>query len=141
MSTLEEIRRILGTPLVYPTGSRYTCFPPVLDTDDDYIALVEELQKEYTVLESLGWDDCYKDKSQEAAQKYAEEKEYGVLWHAFRKGITNVMITSDLHWYLASVAATELCKAQNIKDKEHRIRIFRNLKYNEPITIDDMPKY
>jgi exonuclease III len=110
-----------------------------MDTDEDYLCLVENVNDTYTDLENKGWIDCYRENPDFAGNAYREEKEYGVTWYAFRKDTVNVMITSDMDWYIASVAATELCKALNIQNKQRRIRIFRNLKYREPILVEDMP--
>lgn len=141
MSLKNKFEQYFSAISVYPTGSRYTCTPPVMDTDEDYLVLVEDFNKVYYKLISpfSDWEDCMPQGSPEFIQAYTDERQYGISWNAFRKGQINIMITGDMHWYLASVAATELCRKLNIQSKEQRIRIFRHLKYGEPVLLEDMP--
>jgi hypothetical protein len=122
---------------LYPTGSYYICNPPVEDTDRDFLVLCEDLRETITLLLKDGWESCVDDEGQ--ADFYTEEQEYGIRWTAYRKGIYNLMITEDSNWYYASVIATEYCRIFNIQDKEHRIRIFRFLKYKEALQAGDIP--
>lgn len=125
---------------VYPTGSKYTCTPPVLDTDEDYLVLVEDFNKVYLELsESPDWEDCMPSGTEAFKDAYQDEKSYGMSWNAFRHASINIMVTGDINWYMASVAATEYCRVHNVQDKAQRIRIFRNLKYREPLLPGDLP--
>ena len=121
---------------IYPTGSNYICNPPVEDTDKDYLVLCENLDDTICAIMRDGWQSCVSDNGE--ADFYTEEQEYGVKWTAYRKGVFNLMLTMDSNWYHASVIATEYCKAFNIQDKERRIRIFRFLKYKEPLQEGDI---
>lgn len=124
---------------LYPTGSNYICNPPVEDTDKDFLILCED---SYTLIKTLlqnGWESCIDEDNIEETEFYKEEQEYGVKWTAYRKGTFNLMITEDNNWYFASVVATEYCRTFNIQDKEQRIRIFRFLKYKEPLQEGDIP--
>lgn len=126
---------------IYPTGSNYICNPQVIDTDIDILVLVTDINGSYNACTCRDWEDCYREATPKEHLAYQEEKRYGVIWHALRRGIINIMIVEDIDWYHASVAATELCKAWNILDRDRRIRIFRNLKYGEPLQKDDLKSY
>lgn len=139
MSLLNKIPECLKGISIYPTGSKYICNPPVLNTDEDYLVLVEDFNSTYFSLESSEWEDCLPLDTEEGAANYRDEKEYGILWHSFRKDNLNIIFTADKNWYFACVAATELCKSWNILEKDKRIRIFRNLKYKEPLAEGDLP--
>lgn len=143
MSLLYKFSHYFDAISVYPTGSRYICNPPILDTDDNYLVLVEDARGVYSKLINDGWEDCLKlavdGSGKDAIDSYIDEQSYGVVWYAFRKGAINIMVSENWDWYVSSCAATELCKALNIKEKEQRIRIFRNLKYREHILLEDLP--
>lgn len=141
MSFLNNVPEYLQAISVYPTGSKYICNPPVLNTDEDYLVLVTDFNAVYQKLMSWDspWEDCMPPGSDEFASAYEDEKAYGIPWNAFRLGEVNIMVTQDKDWYFASVAATELCKAWNVLDKDKRIRIFRNLKYREVLVEGDFP--
>lgn len=114
------------------TGSSYTCDPPVLDTDEDWLLLTEhDLLDTLTSLLNLGWVDC----ATTDKELYNEDK-YGVTWYAVRKGKYNLIVTTSFDWFMRGVAATLLCKAMNLQQKQQRIRLFRCIRDGEDFTPD-----
>lgn len=101
------------------TGSNYTCNPPVLDTDIDYIVLVSDYGKVASFLLESGFVSC-------------TELEYdGNMFYAFRKGQLNLIITWQGVFYERFCAATMLAKYRNLLDKDDRVDLFNTILYGE----------
>ena len=94
------------------TGSAYVCDPPVTNTDEDYIILVNSVGDSCEYLLRLGFLHC--SKYPNLAEKFV----------ALRKGTINFIITSDEVYYIRYVAATELAKKLNLTNKSDRINLF-----------------
>lgn len=123
----------MKTLAIHPTGSWFTCEPPVLDTDRDYIVLVDGcIQQALADYLDDGWVPC----DHEGARiVYALEEGYGQYWFAARRYINGVnenhiVTNSEVH-YLRSLGATLVCKQLNLLDKEERIKLFRCIKFEE----------
>lgn len=122
------------------TDSHYTVDPPVNTTDIDYLVLLKVddvngfFNPELALSEFLSectagvpgghWEPCSQI-TEEGKLLYAEDPDYSTTWYSLRKGNLNIIVTNDEEWFMRAVAATELCKALNLADKEHRIRVFR----------------
>lgn len=118
------IMKIPGYIASYRTGSNYTVTPPVTDTDIDidYLVLVKDLKEARDALISEGFVLC--------DHVYAVTEEgHTTQWCALRKDELNLIVQADLTLYLRSCAATELCRALNVKSKEDRIALFRAVKF------------
>lgn len=114
------------------TGSRVICNPPVLDTDDDYLLLVDislagklttdllkdgykiggsmakvQLLKEYPTIEDVDRDDG--------------------VFQSFKKDNTNVIVTASEEYFENFVKATFLCKRLNLFKKQDRIEVFQSI--------------
>lgn len=113
----------------HPTGSWFTCDPPVLDTDEDWLVLVKDLIAFQFEAKQDGWEDCLHE---DARSQYNMEEGCGMYWIAVRKGKVNLIVTNDEAYYLRSVGATLLCKQLNLQDKDERIKLFRSIKFEEP---------
>lgn len=96
----------------YPTGSRYICNPPPMDTDNDTIFLVNGYYDWQQMLLDDGWEDCGVD--------YETDGDF----RAFRKGEENYIVTEDDDFFMSYVKATEGAKALNLLNKEDRIKLF-----------------
>jgi len=94
------------------TGSSYVCNPPILDTDVDYIILVSSITGACAELGKNGFRHC------------SQYPNLNGKFLAMRKGELNFIITVDHIYYLRYVAATELSKIMNLKEKEDRINLF-----------------
>lgn len=113
------------------TGSWFTCDPPVMDTDQDWVVLVRDIVKYGTGLVMDGWTDCFGEDNDADRENYQDEQRYGMSFHAYRKGKVNYIVTDDVHFYLYTVGATLVAKELNIKSKADRIKLFRAFKYGE----------
>ena len=113
----------------HPTGSKFTCNPPVLTTDEDWLVLVDDLPGYWKGAKAEGWQDCLHE---EALAQYAMEEGHGTFWVALRKGDVNLIVTDREAYYLRSVGATLVCKFLNLQNKEERVRMFRAIKFGEP---------
>lgn len=104
----------------HPTGSSYTCNPPVTTTDIDLYAFTR-LNKSLveTVVVADGWESCLNEVQ---AQAYANTPGFNETWMAYRKGVYNLIIVYDERHYARCVAATELCKVLNLTNKDDRVR-------------------
>jgi hypothetical protein len=100
---------------VYPTGSRYICNPPVMDTDEDKIVLVDRMP-DARFLEEEGWSLC-------------GEKEYKASgeFQAFRKEEKNRIFTTSRWYYVNFCAATALARDMNLLEKKDRIALFQEI--------------
>lgn len=99
----------------YPTGSRYICNPPVMDTDKDTVFLVNGFYDFAQMLRDDGWEDC--------GIQYEGIGEF----QAFRKGEDNYIVTEDPEFFKCYVKATEAAKALNLLNKDDRITLFQTV--------------
>ena len=99
------------------TGSHYICDPPVLHTDIDYIVLVNNLDKAHVTLVEGPW--VY------TSLEYVEM--VGTNFRCYRNGVYNLIVTQNTSWYLKFCAATEYCKAKNVRKKVDRIMYFESI--------------
>ena len=114
----------------HPTGSRFICDPPVMDTDDDWIILVEDL--EYAKYKASRLDWIYSGAGY--YREGNEEPELGPfvsMRHA--EGNSNYIFTEDAEFYDRYVAATLLAKKYNLLNKPDRIQLFHAVLYGEYI--------
>lgn len=140
----ENVRRLIT--YTYPTGSRYTVTPPVTNTDIDFYAFInpdlysstmlarpqgwqledrlaqkaELLRAVGAMLEADGWSNCANEGD---AARYSQGAGFGREFVAYRKDDYNLMLTVDTGFFYNAAAATELCRAMNIMDKQDRIRV------------------
>lgn len=139
------------TVSVYKTGSSVICDPPVLDTDTDYLVLVEDdrLDECGARLQKYRWDNCFTDWASKqdtdpvkpCEDQYTVETETGVRFQAWRKGKDNLIVTDDLTFYLRSVGATLLAKELNLQSKGDRTALFRCIKYGDSEVTGEYAKY
>lgn len=102
---------------MYPTGSRFTCNPPVMDTDIDYLILVERDSYEFDdYLEKLGFVTNYLDYPMQEFRSWKKEE-------------LNYIITDDVVFYDNMKKATQLAKKLNLLDKQQRIDCFDYVMY------------
>ena len=99
---------------VHETGSSYICDPPVLDTDWDYLLLVEYIDNAHADLLYRGFDYT--------SLEYEEMP--GEHFRTYRKDQYNLIVTTSTQWYVRFCAATEYCKTKNVLNKETRIMFF-----------------
>lgn len=124
----------------HPTGSAYTVNPPVMNTDQDWLVLVEDFNGAVEQLIAGGWELCC-GKDDDGREMYKGDPNYSTTWYALRNGVFNVMLTADPTWYIRAVAATLVCKALNLKDKEERKQLFRSVRDEAEYTVGKFPTF
>ena len=97
-----------------PTGSYIICSPPVENTDRDILIHVKDVHRVDTELSKQDWELCGKD--------YPRQEEFGFV--AYRKGIYNLIVTSNENYFYLFSQATDLAKKLNLKEKQQRIDLF-----------------
>ena len=102
----------------HPTGSRYICSPPPMDTDDDTVVLALRGYEEALI--ANGFD------SQSTDLEYDMQGDF-VSW---RRGDENFIVTTDEQFYRKFVKATKIAKALNLMEKGDRITLFQAILYN-----------
>lgn len=103
-----------------PVGSRVTCSPPPMDTDEDHLILIagEDLQYALDALDAEGYVP---------GGSYLHPSEGAFV--SLRKGELNLLITSKDTFYRRFVAATTVARRLNLMDKEDRIALFQAVLY------------
>lgn len=106
-----------------PTGSRFVCDPPVMDTDIDFVVLVVDHDAASEVLTANGWAKCVGESSDEEDSSYDELGEFS----AYRKDNFNLIICDDRAYYMRYCAATLLSTKLNLLDKAERCALFQTI--------------
>lgn len=111
------------------TGSNYTVDPPVTNTDIDFLVFIREDDQGHFLcgLSEEGWDEC-SSKTAEGRELYKLDPNYSSTWYSMRKDKFNIIVSWDWQWYCRAIAATELCRVLNIKDKQGRCDTFRHVR-------------
>lgn len=117
-----------GLGMVELCGSRVTCNPIPEGADWDYLIFCYTEAGVRHMVNYLG-SEGYQWESSEHYQQVA-----GNGFMSWRKGDTNILLTSNQIWLDLHHQATELCRLENILDKEERIRLFQKVLYNSSDT-------
>ena len=120
-----------------PCGSRVTCNPPPMDTDEDYLLLIDpsglgsnqnssdvRLWNLEHYLRDNGWEvggslptDCITDLNPDEQ------------FHSWTKSELNLIITLSPTFYGRFMAATSVSKRLNLMNKPDRIALFQAVLY------------
>ena len=122
-----DITKLLDKVCVYwhPTGSRFTCDPPVMDTDEDYVCLMTDED----VLFDLGFTCTTQEDTTYELSDFT----------TWRHKHLNLVVTESLPFFEKFVEATNEAKRLNILEKGERIKLFQKMLYgNEPV-MEDLP--
>lgn len=107
---------------IEPVGSRITCDPPVMNTDEDFLILIKE--KDYqSVIYQLGTDGYSLDNPSE---HYRPENNQFNSWRCREE---NLIITSDFLFFRRFMAATAVAKKLNLLEKADRKMLFQAVLY------------
>jgi len=109
-------------------GSRITCNPPPLDTDQDVLVLVRIgnlAVMELKILEA----GFVKEGSLPAEMALDADKNN--VFHSYRKGDMNYIVTTDKAFYQRFSTATELARKYNLMEKSDRIQLFQAVLYGK----------
>ena len=109
-------------------GSRVTCNPPPLDTDQD--VLVHVHQTNMAIVQSKLQAAGFVCEGSNPAELNASIDMQSVFF-SFRKGDMNYIITSDLEFYNRFSTATELARKWNLLEKADRIQLFQAVLYGK----------
>ncbi len=112
---MRNLQRLLPEASVHPTGSRYVCNPPVLNTDIDFLVFCEDDVS--SALLAAG----YKKSNY---REYFSRGEIDVnAFAAWRRGKVNLIVTSNVKYAETFHTATYICKQQNVEHKYQRVTI------------------
>ena len=100
-----------------PVGSRVTCNPPPMDTDQDILCRCDD------VAHLCGFQDWLVD------QKWKEEGNYGdsnfTSWKkTLDTTVFNLIVAEDEDWFDKFLEATVICMEKNLLVKADRIAVF-----------------
>lgn len=109
-------------------GSRVTCNPPPVDTDRDWLVLVEETKQEQFF--KIANRTFKADGSFIPPNENTNDPDSVFL--SLKHGEDNLIVTSSLKFYLRFLAASSVAKRLNLMDKNDRIALFRAVLYSEP---------
>lgn len=114
--------------IVTPCGSRITCDPPVLDTDEDWLVHLPQTAARPTdfiadVVVGLATDGF----SLEGGEHY--QQQVGGTFMSMRKDGLNLIVTGNDEFVRKHHAATALCKRLNLPKKADRVALFQAVLY------------
>lgn len=104
-----------------PVGSRVTCDPPPMDTDEDFLCLVADDVAAAAWLADRGF-------SQDGEPEFYTRNDNGGF-RSFRFADVNVIITENVTFYDKFGTATALAKRFNLLNKQDRIALFQAVLY------------
>lgn len=120
------IPTLIGEIKRFPTGSRFICNPPVMDTDEDWVILVENKDVAVDRLTSMvgeAWTIGGSGSGRRGGSSvFTSLKRHTVFPSS--GGVVNAIITADFGFYSRFKAATAIAKRLNILRKEDRIALF-----------------
>jgi hypothetical protein len=108
--------------IIVPVGSRVTCDPPPMDTDEDFLLLVKNVDETVGKLKEIGFDS---NMTTEQEREYAALKvTSGGRFRSLRFGDVNYIVTQSAFFFERFLTATHVCKMLNVMEKRHRILVF-----------------
>lgn len=133
----EKIKDLLRYANRYElVGSRITCNPPPVDTDQDVLVYVDGENADYFVLlmKQAGFNV-------ELGEGYAEDALNGGesdRFQSYRQGDVNLIVTIDELFYQRFAYATEIAKRANLMLKDERVELFQAILYGN---MPALPEY
>lgn len=124
----EEIKELLTNARKWElVGSRVTCNPPPVDTDQDVLVYVDAERANQFVfeMENIGF-------VVELGEGYAADalnSEESDRFQSYRLGDVNLIVTVDEKFYKRFAFATATAKRGNLMLKEERIALFQAVLY------------
>lgn len=116
--TIDQIKK---RGKVLATGSRVICNPPPLDTDEDWLLLLDGPAFDESVVLLLEMDFS-------TSELYLGQEDN--RFRAFKKGSLNILLTKDSKFFAAFSAATFVAKKLNLLKKNDRIMLFQAVLYH-----------
>lgn len=125
--------RILSPSIleVEPVGSRVTCDPPPLDTDEDYLVLIkwDSWGPFRDEMKALGWG-CGEGGE---GEEYIEDE---IEFRSLRKGELNLIVTESGDFFDRFMKATRIARRLNLLEKGDRISLFQAILYGRVMSHD-----
>lgn len=119
-------------------GSRVTCNPPVVGTDQDVLVLVKYIEASIAVqmfsaeaVAVLGEVDAMHRDLRHNGWVLGGSGDHDDDFESWTNGDVNLILVADVDFYNLFVCATALCKKLNIMGKEDRKLVFRSVLYKE----------
>lgn len=106
-------------------GSRVTCNPPPIDTDCDWLVLIDR-ERETEFMEALSTDQWELGGS---LPDEMNETPPSDRFMSFTKGEDNIIMTNSSIFYRRFMAATSVAKRLNLMNKDDRIALFQAVLY------------
>ena len=129
MSTLEpKIEDLLRYASRHElVGSRVTCNPAPLDTDQDVLIYIDEANADDFVfrMKNAGFNVELGEGYAEDALNSGEDDRF----QSYRLGDVNFIVTVDERFYVRFSAATAMAKRANLLEKAERIALFQAVLY------------
>lgn len=123
---MEQVTGLLKENLVFmkAVGSRVTCNPPPMDTDNDQLLLVKDYVCVEADLVANGWK--LGGSAIPADQNYTKPDEF---FASFTNGDVNLIVTPSSEFARRFVAATSVAQRLNLTNKDDRIALFQAVLY------------
>ena len=123
----DEMRQITGDRgvCVAAVGSRVTCDPAPVDTDQDFLVLVSQhffRSGGASALEGAGF------KLDNPSQHYLPECS---AFNSWRRGHVNLIVTASYDFHRRFLAATQIAKRLNLMHKPDRVALFQAVLYGD----------
>lgn len=117
------LQKLLPEAKIHPTGSRYVCAPPVMNTDIDFLVYTEkvvdmELREAGYVKTSFSHHGTSGGKP-------------GDPFTGWRRGKVNLVVSSSLQYAETFHTATYIGRLYNLRDKSDRVIIHECLRGNK----------
>lgn len=109
-------------------GSRVTCNPPPLNTDQDVLCLVPD-HSLTNMQGAMAFEGYVYEGSAPTDVAQGPNMDTARVFTSMRKGSMNYILTSDEEFYKRFLAATRLAKKFNLASKADRIALFQAVLY------------
>lgn len=108
--------------VIVPVGSRVTCNPPPMDTDEDYLVLVKNKHQAIEGLKAIGFEYSADEKKNAEYEEMNRTAQWSFTSMWF--GDVNYIITESEFFFERFLTATHVCKVLNLLRKEDRVMVF-----------------
>ncbi len=111
---------------ITPVGSRVTCDPAPLDTDRDWLVLVQpEHWKAFALaMVEAGWAQGGSDIPDDSNETEPDDR-----FNSYTLGVENVIATCSEVFHRRFLAATSVAKLLNLQEKHERVAMFQAVLY------------
>ncbi len=108
--------------IIVPVGSRITCNPPPMDTDEDFLVLVQNKREAILGLKEMGFE--YSADPEVAAEYERMNETSQWSFTSMFLGHVNYIVTDSAFFFERFLTATHVCKTLNLMNKADRILVF-----------------